>query len=106
HQCVAPIPAEADKRNSAFDPQSRSLENLASLVHRHTRAYRIVDQDDRLVWVDLPFDQLQRTMFLALLADQQASVSPGRLQNARLNDRNGGQTVRRDLPAVKVAEEL
>src|SRR5262249_46866575 len=89
-----------------LNPKSRGLENLAAFFHRHAGADRIIYEDDRLVWVDLPFDQLQRTVLFAFLADQQAAVPAAGLQDAGLNDRHGGQTVGRDLAAIKVAEEL
>src|SRR5262249_45633028 len=85
HHCVAPVPAEPDKRNSALNPKSRGLENLATFFHRHAGADGIIYEDDRLVWVDLPFDQLQRTVLLAFLADQQAAVPAAGLQDAGLN---------------------
>src|SRR5262249_18737515 len=42
HQRITAVTAETDKRNSTFDPQARGFENLAALLHRHTRADRII----------------------------------------------------------------
>ena len=106
HARDAGRPAEAREADAALDAEAGLLELRHALDHRQPRAHRVVEENHRLVGVVAALEELARAVRLALLAHDDPAVLPAGEQDARLQERDRGQAVRRDLPRLELLEEL
>ena len=98
--------AKPDQADRSFDVKSRFLQSIRARPGRQPRADRVVDDHHRFRGVELAFDQFARAVLLGFLADQRSPVAAAACKDAPLQQWYAGQSVGRQLPALKGAEHV
>src|SRR5579859_6683338 len=72
---TAAFPTETHQRDTTFYPQPGCFESGNAFAYARPRGNRVLDHDHRFIELDSSFNQLLRTVGLAVLADQEAVIA-------------------------------